>query len=56
MIVGKPTALHDVSVFFLGFLSRDLPVSYLDETTIALISILFHLIFNKSPYLPHRTV
>jgi len=41
MSVGKPTALHDVSVFFFNLLSGDSPVLYFDEATIAVISVLF---------------
>jgi hypothetical protein len=41
MSAGKPTALHDVSVFFLSLLSGDSPVLYFDEATIAVISVPF---------------
>jgi len=39
-VCWKPTALHDVTVFFLRILSRDLPGLHFDEATTAAISFL----------------
>jgi hypothetical protein len=36
-VCWKPTALHDVPVFFLRFISRRLPGLYFDEATTAAI-------------------
>jgi uncharacterized protein YgbK (DUF1537 family) len=50
MSAGKPTALNDVSVFFLSLLSREIPVLYFDEATVAVFSVL-----STSSLINHHT-